>query len=225
MKTTILTTSGAIPRKLQILSRFHPRLKKALASNTQVTPPAQRPVAAPLVPLAVAPRIAPRKPRAQVASEFAKRQKFIPRRPAPKALPAEDPEGTLGDEPVAVRKRLTPMHCAIFVAVLILGFLLTFWYGRSLGHDEAVRLTKHSEVSPHPKLPSEAVKPFENTLTELRQDKPLGALAELQKGNFSDAAAILRASQKSLSPDLFSYLINDPERRRFSRQPELAGLF
>lgn len=379
MKTTNLTTGGATPSKTKILSRFHPRLKKARNSDTQETPLAQKPIAAPMVPLAVAPRIAARKPPAQLAPEYAEQKIFTPRGPAPKAFSAEDSAEPDDQEPVVERMPLTPMHYGIFAAALILGFFLTFWYGRSLGHDEAMRLTKHSDAGPHPKLPPEAVKPFETALTQLREDKPLealsalralladhpyapslhyaaalaamqtgydveagmmadasirlgfrvsdslalkaaisalkagrpsddqekllneaiaadpmnpnpllelatlqryrgknsealallesaalrmtptdsravldttlaimrassepapngaptgiptrdfpAALAELQRGNFNDAAAILRATQKSLSPDLFSYLINDPELRKFSRQPELAGLF
>ncbi|MFZ4774975.1 MAG: tetratricopeptide repeat protein [Terrimicrobiaceae bacterium] len=51
------------------------------------------------------------------------------------------------------------------------------------------------------------------------------ALSELKNGNYQNAANILRACRENLSPDLYSYLVNDPELRKFARQPELAGLY
>jgi len=51
------------------------------------------------------------------------------------------------------------------------------------------------------------------------------AYALLKQENFSAAAALLSETEKQISPDLFSFLINDPAMRKYARQPALAGLY
>lgn len=397
MKTTSLTPDEDITRKAKSLSRFHPRLKKAMEQVSEEATsqqkviedvPAPKKVKAaspvledsvPVAPVAVFPRKATQK----AVPEFLEQKAFASRASASKSIPPEAPtiDEPAAGEPLEEARNIpiTWMHRTIFAAALLLGFLFTFWYGRSLGHDEAMRLAKPVDVAVRPKLPAEAVAPFEAALAQLRDGKHLealsalralisdhpyapslhyaaalaamqagydveagmmadasirlgfrisdslalkaaisalksgrpsddqeallleavatdpmnpnpmlelatlhryrgknsearallesaglrmtptdsrtvlettlaimsadselaavatptgiptqdfpAALAQLHKGNFDQAAAILRASQQKLSPDLFYYLINDPELRKFSRQPELAGLF
>ncbi len=399
MKTMSLTPDEDITRKAKSLSRFHPRLKKAMEPVSEeataqrkviedVPAPQKVKAAAPVLedPVPAVPvAVFPRKATLKEVPEFLEQKAFVPRASATKSSPPEAETETAVEsviEDLLEGNRTIPitwMHRTIFAAALLLGFLFTFWYGRSLGHDEAMRLAKPVDVAVRPKLPAEAAAPFEAALAQLRDGKHLealsalralisdhpyapslhyaaalaamqagydveagmmadasirlgfrvsdslalkaaisaiksgrpsdaqeallqeavatdpmnpnpmlelatlqryrgkisearallesaalrmtptdsrtvlettlaimsadseldaeaaptgiptqdfpAALAQLHKGNFDQAAAILRASQQKLSPDLFYYLINDPELRKFSRQPELAGLF
>lgn len=51
------------------------------------------------------------------------------------------------------------------------------------------------------------------------------AYAEMKRGNFENAAAILKFCSGSIDPDVFAYLINDPAIRKFASKPELSGLY
>jgi len=51
------------------------------------------------------------------------------------------------------------------------------------------------------------------------------AYALLRRENYDAAAALLSETEKQISPDLFSFLINDPAMRKYARQPALAGLY
>ena len=51
------------------------------------------------------------------------------------------------------------------------------------------------------------------------------AYAELRRGEFSEAAAILKQCRTLLPADLFDYLMNDPALRRFMDQKELKEFF
>jgi tetratricopeptide (TPR) repeat protein len=51
------------------------------------------------------------------------------------------------------------------------------------------------------------------------------AYSELMRGNFENAAAILRFCRDQTNPDLFAYLVNDPALRKFSARPELKEFY
>jgi len=51
------------------------------------------------------------------------------------------------------------------------------------------------------------------------------AYAEMKRGHFESAAAILKACSGSIDPDLFGYLVNDPALRKFASKPELSGFY
>jgi len=51
------------------------------------------------------------------------------------------------------------------------------------------------------------------------------AYAEMKRGNFENAAAILKFCSGSIDPDVFAYLVNDPAIRKFASKPELSGLY
>jgi hypothetical protein len=67
----------------------------------------------------------------------------------------------------------------------------------------------------------------------VRSSEPLGipskdlpnACAEMKRGNFENAAAILRFCRDQTSPDVFRYLVNDPALRKFTSRPELKEFF
>ncbi|MFZ4774977.1 MAG: tetratricopeptide repeat protein [Terrimicrobiaceae bacterium] len=47
------------------------------------------------------------------------------------------------------------------------------------------------------------------------------AYSEMKRGNFENAATILRFCRNQTAPDLFDYLVNDPSLRKFTSRPEL----
>jgi len=47
------------------------------------------------------------------------------------------------------------------------------------------------------------------------------AYSEMKRGNFENAATILRFCRNQTAPDLFDYLVNDPALRKFTSRPEL----
>ena len=47
------------------------------------------------------------------------------------------------------------------------------------------------------------------------------AYSEMKRGNFENAATILRFCRDQTAPDIFSYLVNDPALRKFTSRPEL----
>lgn len=47
----------------------------------------------------------------------------------------------------------------------------------------------------------------------------------MKRGNFENAAAILRFCRDQTSPDVFRYLVNDPALRKFTSRPELKEFF
>ena len=51
------------------------------------------------------------------------------------------------------------------------------------------------------------------------------AYAEMKRGNFENAAAILRFCRAQTAPDLFSYLVSDPALRKFTSRPELREFY
>lgn len=51
------------------------------------------------------------------------------------------------------------------------------------------------------------------------------AYAEMKRGNFQNAAAILKFCSGFIDADLFAYLINDPALRKFASKPELSGFY
>jgi tetratricopeptide (TPR) repeat protein len=51
------------------------------------------------------------------------------------------------------------------------------------------------------------------------------AYSEMKRGNFENAAAILRFCRDQTSPDVFSYLVNDPALRKFTSRPELKEFY
>jgi len=51
------------------------------------------------------------------------------------------------------------------------------------------------------------------------------AYSEMKRGNFENAAAILRFCRDQTSPDVFSYLVNDPALRKFKSLPELKEFY
>ncbi|MEI6490917.1 MAG: hypothetical protein WCO94_00090 [Verrucomicrobiota bacterium] len=51
------------------------------------------------------------------------------------------------------------------------------------------------------------------------------AYSEMKRGNFENAAAILRVCRDQTPPDIFSYLVNDPALRKFASRPELRGFY
>lgn len=56
------------------------------------------------------------------------------------------------------------------------------------------------------------------------KDFPI-AYSEMKRGNFQNAAAILRFTRDLTDPDLFAYLVNDPSLRKFAFRPELAEFY
>ena len=51
------------------------------------------------------------------------------------------------------------------------------------------------------------------------------AYSEMKRGNFENAAAILRFCRDQTAPDIFSYLVNDPSLRKFTSRPELKEFY
>lgn len=51
------------------------------------------------------------------------------------------------------------------------------------------------------------------------------AYAEMKRGNFENAAAILKFCSGLIDPDVFAYLVNDPALRKFASKPELSGFY
>ena len=51
------------------------------------------------------------------------------------------------------------------------------------------------------------------------------AYSEMKRGNFENAAAILRFCREQTDPDIFSYLVNDPSLRKFTSRPELKEFY
>lgn len=51
------------------------------------------------------------------------------------------------------------------------------------------------------------------------------AYAEMKRGNFDSAAAILRYCRSLTDPDLFDYLVNDPSLRKFASRPEFKEFY
>jgi len=51
------------------------------------------------------------------------------------------------------------------------------------------------------------------------------AYLAMRRGNFPEAAGILKTARERLSPDLFFYLVNDPAFRKYAREKDLAGCF
>lgn len=51
------------------------------------------------------------------------------------------------------------------------------------------------------------------------------AYVAMRLGDFGKAAAILRATEPTISPDLFNYLMNDPALRRFAKEPRVMGFY
>jgi len=51
------------------------------------------------------------------------------------------------------------------------------------------------------------------------------AYSEMKRGNFANAAAILRFCRDQTAPDVFSYLVNDPALRKFTSRPEFKEFY
>lgn len=73
-------------------------------------------------------------------------------------------------------------------------------------------------------------KPDEKLPDAINPDKDVPALFSaaylaMRRGNFPEAAGILKTARERLSPDLFFYLANDPAFRKYAREKELAGCF
>ncbi len=51
------------------------------------------------------------------------------------------------------------------------------------------------------------------------------AYSEMKRGNFENAATILRFCRDQTAPDLFGYLVNDPALRYYSSRPELREFY
>lgn len=51
------------------------------------------------------------------------------------------------------------------------------------------------------------------------------AYSEMMRGNFENAAAILRFCRGQTNPDIFGYLVNDPAIRKFASRPELREFY
>ncbi len=51
------------------------------------------------------------------------------------------------------------------------------------------------------------------------------AFSEMKRGNFDNAATILRFCRDQTAPDLFCYLVNDPALRKFTSRPELKEFY
>ena len=51
------------------------------------------------------------------------------------------------------------------------------------------------------------------------------AYSEMKRGNFANAAAILRFCRDQAAPDVFSYLVNDPALRKFASRTELKEFY
>ena len=51
------------------------------------------------------------------------------------------------------------------------------------------------------------------------------AYSEMKRGNFANAAVILRYARDHMSPQLFGYLVNDPSLKKFSTRPELKEFY
>lgn len=51
------------------------------------------------------------------------------------------------------------------------------------------------------------------------------AYTAMRKGNFDQAADIVKIARKMAAPDLFEYLINDPAIRRYAAEPKLREFF
>ena len=52
-----------------------------------------------------------------------------------------------------------------------------------------------------------------------------GAYSEMKRGNFENAAAILRSCRDQTPADIFGYLVNDPALRKFTSRPELREFY
>ena len=51
------------------------------------------------------------------------------------------------------------------------------------------------------------------------------AYVAMRLGDFGKAAAILRATEPTIAPDFFNYLMNDPVMRRFAKEPRVMGFY
>lgn len=59
---------------------------------------------------------------------------------------------------------------------------------------------------------------------DIRQLFPV-AYAAMRRGDYSQAATILKKCRRLAAPDLYDYVMNDPALRKFSRQPALTEFF
>jgi tetratricopeptide (TPR) repeat protein len=71
---------------------------------------------------------------------------------------------------------------------------------------------------------AENLVPLSQPLGIPAKDLP-NAYAEMRRGNFENAAAILRFCRDQTAPDIFSYLVNDPALRKFTSRPELREFY
>ena len=51
------------------------------------------------------------------------------------------------------------------------------------------------------------------------------AYVAMRLGDFGKAVAILRATEPTIPPDFFNYLMNDPVMRRFAKEPRVMGFY
>ena len=51
------------------------------------------------------------------------------------------------------------------------------------------------------------------------------AYVAMRLGDFGKAAAILRATEPTIAPDFFNYLMNDPVMRQFAKEPRVMGFY
>lgn len=75
------------------------------------------------------------------------------------------------------------------------------------------------EVLPEDQLPGK-IAPSDNPVKLIP-----AAYAAMRRGDFEDAAAMLRAAREVMSAESFDYLINDPAMRRFAREAQLAEFY
>ncbi len=66
--------------------------------------------------------------------------------------------------------------------------------------------------------------PQEPSTNDPRELLP-AAYAAMKRGDFDQAAELLRKTQALMDRELFTYLINDPAMRRFAREPRLAAFY
>jgi len=66
--------------------------------------------------------------------------------------------------------------------------------------------------------------PQEPSTTDPRELLP-AAYAAMKRGDFDQAADLLRKTQTVMDRELFAYLINDPAMRRFAKEPKLAEFY
>jgi hypothetical protein len=75
------------------------------------------------------------------------------------------------------------------------------------------------EVLPEDQVPGK-IAPSDNPIKLIP-----AAYAAMRRGDFADAAAMLRAAREVMSPESFDYLINDPAMRRYAREAQLAEFY